>query len=237
MSEDCPCKIKYSCKMNNLDVRDRMQRARTPFGAVPISTIYGYDYPLRDYSSSSTRNEASSISESADYMVRTSRAMTESRTLDPYYLRSNAETRSFLPSALQEAHRMSRESTPVHYRDGSPIRATSPFRYGSIPPVLPSSAADSDYRTISYSGTSPWNSTGFAYTPRYPQSYRGTASTSVPYARRYSYDDMYLLDPPYHKYVPFYMYYRNVTNKLGSLRYPARRFVPSYVPIRYSRRY
>merc|ERR1712223_263202 len=188
---------------NMLDSFYMMQRARTPFGAVPISTIYGYDYPLRDYSSSSTRNEASSISESADYMVRTSRAMTESRTLDPYYLRSNAETRSFLPSALQEAHRMSRESTPVHYRDGSPVRATSPFRYGSIPPVLPSSAADSDYRTISYSGTSPWNSTGFAYTPRYPQSYRGTASTSVPYARRY----------------------------------PARRFVPSYVPIRYSRRY
>ena len=46
-------------------------------------------------------------------------------------------------------------------------------RYSSIPPLLPSSAADTDYRTISYSGTSPWNSTGFAYTPRYPQSYRG----------------------------------------------------------------
>jgi hypothetical protein len=25
-----------------------MSRARTPFGAVPISTIYGYDYPLTD---------------------------------------------------------------------------------------------------------------------------------------------------------------------------------------------
>merc|ERR1711994_593744 len=138
---------------------------------------------------SSSRYETSNhtnLSECADYMVQTSRAMSESRTLDPYYLRSNAETRSFLPSALAEAHRMSRESTPVHYRDGSPVRATSPFRYGSIPPVLPSSAADSDYRTISYSGTSPWNSTGFAYTPRYPQSYRGTASTSVPYARSLS---------------------------------------------------
>jgi len=216
--------------MSYTEVRDRMQRARTPFGAVPISTIYGYDYPLRDYSNSSSRYETSNhtnLSECADYLVQTSRAMSESRTLDPYYLRSNAESRSFLPSALAEAHRMSRESTPVHYRDGSPVRGSSPFRYTSIPPVLPSSAADHDYRTISYSGTSPWNSTGFAYTPRYPQSYRGTASTSVPYARRYSYDDMYLLDPPYHKYVPFYMYYR----------YPARRFVPSYVPIRYSRRY
>ena len=24
----------------------QMSRARTPFGAVPISTIYGYEYPL-----------------------------------------------------------------------------------------------------------------------------------------------------------------------------------------------
>jgi len=230
MTEDCPCKIKYSCKMNINDVRDRMTRARTPFGAVPISTIYGYDYPLRDYSAnSSSRYETShnTVSECADSMVRASRAMSEIRSADPYYLRSNADSLSFLPSALQEAHRMSRESSPVYYRDGSPVRASSPFRYSSIPPLLPSSAADTDYRTISYSGTSPWNSTGFAYTPRYPQSYRGTASTSVPYARRYSYDDMYILDPPYHKYVPFYMYYR----------YPARRFVPSYVPIRYTRRY
>jgi len=206
MTEDCPCKIKYSCKMNINEVRDRMTRARTPFGAVPISTIYGYDYPLRDYSAnSSSRYETShnTVSECADSMVRASRAMSEIRSADPYYLRSNADSLSFLPSALQEAHRMSRESSPVYYRDGSPVRASSPFRYSSIPPLLPSSAADTDYRTISYSGTSPWNSTGFAYTPRYPQSYRGTASTSVPYARRY----------------------------------PARRFVPSYVPIRYTRRY
>ena len=127
----------------------------------------------------------------------------------------------------------------------------SAFRFTSIPPAAESRyrtppaltpANESSYRTISYGGTSPWNSTGFAYTPRYPQSYRGitfllkmlislskiylwmweimnlslyyvclitgTASTSVPYARRYSYDDMYLLEPPYYKYVPFYMYYR-----------------------------
>lgn len=174
-----------------------MQRARTPFGAVPISTIYGYEYPLRDYSSSvsNTRHETSqhtNLSEMADYMVQTSRALSESRILDPYNLRSNVDSLSFRPAALEEAHRMSRESTPVYYRDASPTR------FASIPP-----AAESNYRTISYNGTSPWNSTGFAYTPRYPQSYRGTASTSVPYARRY----------------------------------PARRFVPSYVPIRYTRRY
>lgn len=193
--------------MNYAPVRERMQRARTPFGAVPISTIYGYEYPLRgDYSSpvSSAKHETSNhtnISDCADYMVQTSRALSESRVLDPYNLRSNVEKMSFLPSALEEAHRMSRESSPVYYRDGTPTR------FHSIPPVAESSyrtpAPESSYRTISYGGTSPWNSTGFAYTPRYPQSYRGTASTSVPYARRY----------------------------------PARRFVPSYVPIRYSRRY
>ena len=51
------------------------------------------------------------------------------------------------------------------------------FRFHSIPPVAESSyrtpAPESSYRTISYGGTSPWNSTGFAYTMRYPQSYRG----------------------------------------------------------------
>merc|ERR1711894_595388 len=186
----------------------QMQRARTPFGAVPISTIYGYEYPLRDYStstSSSRQHETShhtNISDCADYMVQTSRAMSESRTIDPYNLRSNAATRSFLPSALEEAHRMSRSPSPVYYKEGTPSRDPYGYRYGSIPP-LPSSSNEHDYKTISYAGTSPWNSTGFAYTPRYPQSHRGTASTSVPYSRRY----------------------------------PARRFVPSYVPIRYTRRY
>ena len=127
------------------------------------------------------------------------------------------------------------------------IRDPYGYRYGSIPP-LPSSSNEHDYKTISYAGTSPWNSTGFAYTPRYPQSHRGnkkndtkgkqysksllldwfnilylfaclpysyfylyisgTASTSVPYSRRYAYDDMYILDPPYHKFIPFYMYHR-----------------------------
>lgn len=176
----------------------KMQRARTPFGAVPISTIYGYEYPLKDLtstSSSSHQHETShhtNLSECADYMVQTSRALSESRALDPYHLRSNVGSLSFLPSALEEAHRLSRESTPTFYRAGTPIR------YGSTP-----QSAETSNRTISYGGTTPWNSTGFHYSPRYPQSYRGTASTSVPYARRY----------------------------------PARRFVPSYVPIRYTRRY
>jgi len=196
----------YSTRKSS--ITSKMQRARTPFGAVPISTIYGYDYPLKDSSALSTTRQAetsqyTNISENADYMLQTSRELSQSRDsgrlIDPYNLRSNVGSLSFLPSALETAHRMSRESTPVYYRDGSPT--LSALRYSSLPPPL--SVAESSQKTVSYSGTSPWNSTGFAYTPRYPQSYRGTASTSVPYARRY----------------------------------PARRFVPSYVPIRYSRRY
>merc|ERR1712121_410521 len=77
---------------NMLDSFYMMTRARTPFGAVPISTIYGYDYPLRDYSAnSSSRYETShnTVSECSDSLVRASRAMSEIRSADPYYLRSN----------------------------------------------------------------------------------------------------------------------------------------------------
>lgn len=198
-------------------VRERMSRARTPMGTVPISAIYGYEYPLADRIATTSGHQTASsqqhsnLSDCVDYMVHSSRAMSENRVLDPYNLRSHVQGLSFLPSALEEAHRMSRETTPTFYKAGTPIRsfantmsslsplsATSGLRYGSIPPT-----AENHSTTISYGGTSAWNSTGFHYTPRYPQSYRGTASTTVPYARRY----------------------------------PARRFVPSYVPIRYSRRY
>merc|ERR1719150_3101672 len=100
-------------------------------------------------------------------MLQTSRELSQSRDsgrlIDPYNLRSNVGSLSFLPSALETAHRMSRESTPVYYRDGSPT--LSALRYSSLPPPL--SAAESNQKTVSC-GTSPWNSTGFAYTPRYP---------------------------------------------------------------------
>jgi len=135
--------VKIVDKPNAPTVDSEMTRARTPFGAVPISTIYGYDYPLRDYSAnSSSRYETShnTVSECADSMVRASRAMSEIRSADPYYLRSNADSLSFLPSALQEAHRMSRESSPVYYRYGSPVRASSPFRYFQSHLITASSA-------------------------------------------------------------------------------------------------
>jgi len=58
--------------------------------------------------------------------------------------------------------------------------------------------------TMSFTSTTPWDKTGFYYSPRYPQSHKGTAST---YSSSFS------------------------------RRYPVRRFVPSYVPFRYSRRF
>ena len=70
----------------------------------------------------------------------------------------------------------------ITFNDVCYIVYYSAFRFTSIPPAAESRyrtppaltpANESSYRTISYGGTSPWNSTGFAYTPRYPQSYRG----------------------------------------------------------------
>ena len=36
-----------------------MSRCRTPFGAVPISTIYGYDYPLSNVSGEAEKQYSS----------------------------------------------------------------------------------------------------------------------------------------------------------------------------------
>lgn len=186
----------------------RMQRARTPFGAVPISTIYGYDYPLADSTTAtSARTESkkqvrhNEVSESVDYMMRSSRAF----SADPFFEEATAGL-SFVPHALREAR--SRSPSPYSYD----YRATTPMRVAATIPsssryVAPDPLAVDHHQqqstTIAYGGNTPWNSTGFYYTPRYPQSYRGTASTTnLPYSRRY----------------------------------PARRFVPSYVPMRYNRK-
>merc|ERR1712198_607770 len=158
---------------------ERMARARTPFGAVPISTIYGYNYPLANNSEVNFKRESKkeihndySYSSSWDYS-RSARAMSECPlgvTSDSWAPVTNMY---YVPSALREAR-----------------------SFREVP------LSDQRSTTIAYGGSSPWNSTGFYYSPRYPQAYRGTASTT-PYARRY----------------------------------PAKRFVPSYVPLKYGRRY
>jgi len=106
-----------------------MSRARTPFGAVPISTIYGFDYPL---SNGTTRDfsEHAKLSESVDHMVRKSRAMSENRVMDPYYSSISCSGLSFMPMAL----RASRSITPI--RDPTPLREPSPARYTAPPPPV-----------------------------------------------------------------------------------------------------
>jgi len=182
--------------------KDRMSRARTPLGAVPISTIYGFEYPINNgYGvERDIRDKHEKLTDSVDQMIRTTRAYSENRLADPYYSSDACSGLSFMPMAL----RASRANTPV--------RAPSTLRDYSVPPVARSTARQiiqdlpavtPRTSTMTFSSSSPWDSTGFYYSPRYPQSHRGTASTYSSYSRRY----------------------------------PVRRFVPSYVPFRYSRRY
>jgi len=192
-------------------LRERMSRCRTPFGAVPISTIYGYDYPLSNVSCETEAEKHCSskhekLTECADYLVRSSRAFSENRLSDPYYCNTAPKSLSFTPMALRVAR------SPSPYREGSPytnkryelferdlFKTVTPLKnveVKNVPELPPRNKA------VSFESTSPWNATGFYYTPRYPQSHRGTASTY---------------------------------NAIGR-RYPVRRFVPSYVPFRYTRR-
>lgn len=181
-------------------VKDRMSRARTPLGAVPISTIYGFEYPLNNGVERDISSKHEKLTDCVDYMVKSTRAFSENRLADPYYSSEACSGLSFMPMAL----RASRANTPV--------RAPSTLRDTSVPPVTRSyarkliqevPAVAPRTSTMTFSSSSPWDSTGFYYSPRYPQSHRGTASTYSSFSRRY----------------------------------PVRRFVPSYVPFRYSRRY
>ena len=63
----------------------------------------------------------------------------------------------FYPSALYKSYSKPVWGNPV---EAAPIRTTS----------------------VSYAGTSPWSSTGFYYSPRYPEAYRGNFWTFLPAA-------------------------------------------------------
>jgi len=166
-------------------LRERMSRARTPFGAVPISTIYGYDYPLSSGINQKTISQ-------------------KHEALDPYYTSPATASLSFMPMALRAARTPSpfREESPydrdlfrsvtpyrVSYREDSPFERES---YRSVPPppvrsvrpepevhIRRAPVLDTPKRntSVSFNSTTPWNATGFYYSPRYPQSHRGTAST------------------------------------------------------------
>ncbi|XP_040563785.1 uncharacterized protein [Lepeophtheirus salmonis] len=116
-----------SLGVNISPARLRMERARTPMGSVPISTIWGYDYPLSDaYYNSVTRN-VDDFKESVDSIMRRSRALSESRVTDYH------------------THKLDNDS-------------------------------------YSYS-TTPWNATGFYYSPRYPMSFANSYSSISPIKR------------------------------------------------------
>jgi len=170
-------------------LRERMSRARTPFGAVPISTIYGYEYPLGSKVGPTVETSLTSAS--------------KHEALDPYF---TSPSLNYMPMALRIAR------SPSPYRETTPFEASFERDLSRKPPVAPPrrkvetkrvEAPPTRNTTVTFESTTPWNATGFYYSPRYPQSHRGTASTY---------------------------------NALGR-RYPVRRFVPSYVPFRYSRRY
>jgi len=199
-------------------LRERMSRARTPFGAVPISTIYGYDYPLSSGINQKTISQ-------------------KHEALDPYYTSPATASLSFMPMALRAAR------TPSPFREESPydrdlIRSVSPFEferdlyrsvtpyrvsyredtpferesYRSVPPppvrsvrpepevhIRRAPVLDTPKRntSVSFNSTTPWNATGFYYSPRYPQSHRGTASTYNAIGRRFTY-------PTKRRFVPSY---------------------------------
>lgn len=160
-------------------LRERMSRCRTPFGAVPISTIYGYDYPLSNVSCETEAEKHCSskhekLTDCTDYLVRSSRAFSENRLSDPYYA---PKSLSFMPMALRVAR------SPSPYREESPYtnKRYEMFERDLFKPVAPlkkvevKQAPEPRNKTISFESTTPWNATGFYYTPRYPQSHRGIA--------------------------------------------------------------
>jgi len=154
----------------------QMSRARTPFGAVPISTIYGFDYPLSNGIEKEASTKHEKLSDCVDYMVRSTRAFSENRLVDPYYSSPACSSLSFMPMAL----RSSRGTTPV----ATSIRA-------------PAREMPQRTTTMSFTSTTPWDKTGFYYSPRYPQSHKGTASTYSTFSRRYYDDDLDIHFTPY----------------------------------------
>jgi len=177
--------------VNEDTYRDRMSRARTPLGAVPISTIYGFDYPLTNGVARDISDRHEKLTDAVDHMIRSTRAYSENRLADPYYSSDACSGLSFMPMALRDS------------RANTPARGLSTLRDTSVPPVTRTTARKlieetpapaPRTATVTFNASSPWDSTGFYYSPRYPQSHRGTASTYSSYSRRY-YDDYNYLNP------------------------------------------
>merc|ERR1712198_546211 len=103
----------------------------------------------------------SEYSHSWDYS-RSARALSEcplTTTSDVWAPVSNLY---YVPTALREAR--GRSMSPFEW-----VSSQSPITRVEFPSYPP---AEQRSTTISYGGNSPWNSTGFYYSPRYPQAYR-----------------------------------------------------------------
>jgi hypothetical protein len=239
-------------------ISDRLTRGRTPFGEVPISCVYGFDYPWADETANFDQEfdmrlrKHGSLKESVDNLVRTSRGMSENRLLDDSFLYAGTG----LDNSYGGYWPMLREGTPIRstlrarslspirnvpITIGRPTRARSPplpplaatprQTYGRNAPFLSDAArrrglenvtppAGRRTTSIGFSnGSNPWTSTGFYYSPRYPEAYRGTSSTCNPYAnfRRY--------------------YDQDINNPNRSSDYFGKIKDYGYVPYKYSRRY
>lgn len=94
--------------------------------------------------------------------------------------------------------------------------------YDAVPNYRATPMRETRNTSIGYNATSPWNATGFYYSPRYPESYRGTASTKTPYSQTRKYFDFDVMNPYRYEYFKF--------------PYATHQRDYGYVPYKYSRR-
>merc|ERR1711981_710111 len=102
---------------------------------------------------------------------------------------SRANTPARAPSTLRETSVPPVTRSTLRETSVPPVaRSTARKLIQEVPDVAPRTA------TMTFSSSSPWDSTGFYYSPRYPQSHRGTASTYSSFSRRY-FDDYNYFNP------------------------------------------
>ncbi|TRY80400.1 hypothetical protein TCAL_04713 [Tigriopus californicus] len=199
----------------------------------PVRNTSSYD--LEDYRSSyrSSTPVETTVTTSSSYREET-----------PHYsINWNNPPRTYTYRDARATTPFTTTSTPTAtsyyntYRDTTPSladREYTPYRtFRSTPPTSASRAATPNYRastppnmrttSISYGSTSPWNATGFYYSPRYPEAYRGTSSSVSPY----SYSRRYFDYDVYNPYRIEYFKYPNVRNLRDY----------GYVPYKYSRKH
>lgn len=213
---------------------DRFSRSRTPFGEVPISCVYGFDYPLANSANSlqetwrgedmerRLRNHES-LRGSVDNLMRTGLGDDPwldwdnsvggywPRLRDSTPIRSTVRARSASPvrhvPIFSEAARRSVSPPPTRMNSSSllpPLAATprqsyyrdAPYNLG-VQKLREFGGRATPLRTtsIGFHSSTPWNATGFYYSPRYPESYRGTSSTLRPYAHYRAYYDNDINNP------------------------------------------